>query len=243
MSKKMLVIAAVVLFAFSAQAADLTLDDLIAKIQANQSNIHDMYAETTTTITSNMVMPGQESKGPQKMIQKTKMWTKGQDKSKIEMLTPTRQITITNGDQMAIIDPESGQKVVQDLKKLQEKSGGLGSGGQMSLAKAKESFNFTVTKSDTDYLITGVPKKANPFFGRMEFSIDSGKWVPIRITMYDLKSKPISRSDIEYQEIAGAWVPVSNKSQAITPMGQMDIQMVYEKVKVNSGLKDDLFKI
>ena len=50
-------------------AADLSLDDLINKIQSNQSKIHDMYAETETTIVSNMAIPGQENKGPQKMIQ------------------------------------------------------------------------------------------------------------------------------------------------------------------------------
>jgi outer membrane lipoprotein-sorting protein len=240
--RNLLVIAILIIVSLSAQAADMTVDDIITNLQANQTKIHDLYAETTTTMTSNMTLPGQESKGPQKMVQTARTWTKGQDKSKIEQLTPTRQITITNGDQMAIIDPESGQKVVQDLKKLRTQTGGL-AGGQMSLAKAKEAFTFTVSRNDTGYLVTGVPKKANQFFGKMEIAIDSDKWVPVRITMYDMRSKPISRSDLEYQEIAGAWVPLSNKSLTITPMGQMDIQMDYEKVKVNSGLKDELFKI
>lgn len=38
-------------------AGDLSLDDLIGKMQANQKKIHDMYAETTTIITSNLAMP------------------------------------------------------------------------------------------------------------------------------------------------------------------------------------------
>ena len=80
-------------------AADLGLDDIIQNIQSNQSKVKDMYAETTTTITSSIAMPGSESKGPQKMVQKGKIWTKGESKSKIEMLSPTRQVTITNGDQ------------------------------------------------------------------------------------------------------------------------------------------------
>ena len=80
-------------------AADPGLDDIIQNIQSNQSKVKDMYAETTTTITSSIAMPGSESKGPQKMVQKGKIWTKGESKSKIEMLSPTRQVTITNGDQ------------------------------------------------------------------------------------------------------------------------------------------------
>ena len=54
---------------FPTDICALTLDDVINKIQSNQSKIHDMYAETETTIVSNMAIPGQENKGPQKMIQ------------------------------------------------------------------------------------------------------------------------------------------------------------------------------
>src|SRR3989339_1116604 len=87
-------------------SADLSLDNLITNLQGNQNKVRDMYTETVTTITSNMAMPGQQSKGSQKMVQKGKMWTKGQDKTKIEMLSPMKQVTITNGDQMATINLE-----------------------------------------------------------------------------------------------------------------------------------------
>jgi len=250
MYKKLFVTVAVVLFAFSATAADLTIDEIINNIQANQTKIHDMYAETTTTITSNMVMPGQESKGPQKMVQKSKTWTKGQDKSKIEMLSPTRQITITNGDQMAIINPETGQKMVQDLKKLREKSGGLGAGSQMSLDKAKDFFYLSVRKLDSStsggidtYIIAGVPKKENKFMGKMEFYVDSEKWLPAKIIMYDPKNRPMSQTEIEYQQISDVWVPITTTSSLTTPMGTMKMGMEYSNTKVNQGIKDSEFNI
>lgn len=226
--------------------AELSLEDIINNLKANQAKIKDMYAETETTITSNMSMPGQENKGPQKMVQKAKMWTKGQDKSKIEMISPMKQTTIANGDQMAIISSDTGQKTVQDLKKLREKTGGLGSGSQMGLDKAKEFFDLSVKRLDTSaeaYVITGVPKKENKFLGRMEFYVDSNKWVPTKILMYDAKGKLMSQSVIEYEKIVGAFVPVKNVSNVTTPMGRMDIEMEYENVEVNRGINDKEFKI
>jgi len=239
----MICLFAMPLFA-SASLATPSLDDVVHNLQANQSKIHDMYAETTTTITSSMAMPGQESKGPQKMVQKGKMWTKGETKSKIEMLSPMKQVTITNGDKMAIIDSETGQKVVQDLKKMREKSGlGTSSGGQMNLDKAKEYFDLTLSQKDSDYVITGVPKKENKFLGKMEFYVDGDKWVPVKIYMYDAKGKLMSQSTIEYQQVGDLYVPAKNISNISTPMGKMAVEMTFENIKVNEGIDDGEFRV
>lgn len=225
----------------------LTLTEIFTKIQSNQSKIKDMYAETTTTIISSISMPGAKDKGPQKMVQKGKMWTKGKDKSKIEMLSPMKQITITNGDQMAIINPDTGQKMVQDLKKLREKSGMSDSSQQMSLEKAKEFFDLSVRQSDSDsvrqYIIVGVPKKENKFLAKMEFYVDSEKGVPVKILMYGPKDKIMSKSEIGYEKISDVWVPVKNKSYVDTPAGKMEVEMGFENIKVNKGIKDSEFKI
>ena len=224
-------------------AGDVSLDDLIGKIQGNQKRIKDMYAETTTIITSSMAMPGAEGKGPQKMTQKGKMWTKGEDKSKIEMISPMKQVTITNDDKMAIINSETGQKIVQDLKKLRQQSGMPESSKQMSLEKAKDFFSLSTSKKGDDYVITGVPKKENKFMSKMEFYVDSGKWVPVKIFMYDAKGKPISQSDIEYQKISDIWIPVKNKSIVNTPAGRMEVEMEFSNVKINKGISDREFVV
>lgn len=241
MFKKLFVITVSLFIASSVFAADLSLDDIIAKIQSNQSKIHDMYAETTTTITSNMVMPGQESKGPQKMVQKAKMWTKGKDKSRIEMLSPTRQTTITYGDKMTIINPDTGQTITQDLSKMRAQSGM--SGGSMDLSKALDYFDLSVDQKDNQYVIAGKPKQDNKFLGKMEFYIDADRWLPVKILMYDPKGKVMSRSEIEYAEFSGIWTPIRNVSDVNSPMGKMSIEMKYENVKINQGVKDSEFKI
>ena len=214
---------------------ELTLEDLITNLQSNQSKIKDLYAETVTTITSNIAMPGAKDKGPQKMVQKGKMWTKGKDKSKIEMLSPMKQTTITNGDQMAIINPETGQKMVQDLKKLKgqgalrQSSGQASSKGQegMNLEKAKEYFDLSLSKKGDDYVIIGIPKEANKFLGKMEFYVDPEKWVPTKILMYSPsvasakeggpKDKLMSQSEIEYKEFSVSYseAPSAARSEGV----------------------------
>jgi outer membrane lipoprotein-sorting protein len=237
-------LALLALFASVSGAAAPSLDDVVKNLQANQGKIKDMYAETTTTVTSNMTVPGQESKGPQKMVQTGKLWTKGETKSKVEILSPLKQITITNGDQMAIINPETGQKVVQDLKKMRGKSGqGTVNSGQMSLDKAKEYFDLSLSQKDGTYVITGVPRQANKFLGKMEFYVDASRWVPTNIFMYDAKGKLMSQSAIEYEQVSGLWVPARSISNISTPMGKMNVDMSYENIKVNEGIGDGEFRV
>lgn len=233
-----------------AHASDLDLDDVISHIRSNQSKLKDIYAETETTITSNIAMPGQESKGPQKMVQKGKIWTKGEKKSKIEIVSPMKQTTITNGDLQAVINPETGQKMVQDLKKMKDQGIGGGAQGEMSLDKAKEYFNFSVNRLETrdpglatKYVISGVPKKENKFLGKMEFYVDGEKWLPTKVLMYDTKGNLMSHTEIEYQEIAGVWVPANNFSNVNTPMGEMKVEMRYSNIKVNEGIADKEFEV
>ena len=221
-------------------APSLTLEEILKNIQSNQNKIVDMYAETTTIISSQLtVNSGQEK--PQKMIQKGKMWTKGKDKSKIEITSPMKQITITNGDQMAIINPETGQKLVQDLSKL---NGPTQPSKDMDLQKAMEYFDLSVKKtSDGGYVVAGIPKKSNKFLSKMEFYIDKERWVPTKILMYGAGNKLMSQSEIAYKEISGFWVPVKNSSNVNTPAGKMKVEMEFGNIKVNEGIKDSEFKI
>lgn len=249
MYRKIFVFVATVLIASSLCAADLSLDEVINNIQSNQGKIHNMYAETKTTIVSNMAIPGQESKGPQKMVQKSKMWTKG-EKSKIEMISPTKQITINDGKQMAIINPETGQKMVQDLSKVKNPLG-ASQGEAMSLDKAMEYFDLSLKDADAYYIITGVPKQKNKFMGKMEFYIDSAAWVPKKVLMYDAAGKLISQSTMEYKKIEigkgedkdSIWQLVKSVSNVNTPMGKMDVEMVFENIKVNAGISDKEFEV
>lgn len=204
-----------ILISSLAFASDLDFNNIIAKVQSNQSKIKDMYAETETTISSNLAIAG--SQPSQKMVQRGKIWTQGQDKTKIEMTSPTRQITINNG---------RGQ-------------------GNMDLAKAKEYFNLTVrrTGDSGQYVISGLPKKANKFIGKMELYIDGAKWVPTKIVLYDNQGAPISQTEMEYTKVKEIWVPIKNKSIVSTPLGNMEVEQKYSNIKVNQGINDAEFEV
>ncbi|MGB9613143.1 MAG: hypothetical protein ACPL4K_03085 [Candidatus Margulisiibacteriota bacterium] len=59
--------------------------------------------------------------------------------------------------------------------------------GERNLEKAKELFDLSVTRYQQpetrkeEYVIVGVPKKESKFLGKMEFYVDSERWVPLKI--------------------------------------------------------------
>ena len=221
-------------------ADTLKLDDVIKNIQSNQSKIKDMYAETTTVINSTISRAG--SKAPQQMTQKAKMWTKGTDKSRIEVTSPVKQVTINNGEKVEMINTETGQKYVQDLKKLKAK-GAPDQSIASNFDSAKKFFDLSVKPDGSNYIIVGVPKEKNKFLGKMEFTIDSSRWVPVKMSMYDPKGKLVGVSEIEYKQISGIWVPSKNISRVESPMGKMSIEMSFDKLSINQGVNDSEFKI
>ncbi|MFH1361407.1 MAG: outer membrane lipoprotein-sorting protein, partial [bacterium] len=123
--------------------------------------------------------------------------------------------------------------------------------GEMSLEKAMEYFDLSLKKDNDSYVITGIPKERNKFMSKMEFYLDSKRWVPTKILMYGGNGKLLSRSEIEYVRVKGPgsrgqeelWVPEKNSSVVNTPMGKMEIEMVYSNIKVNQGIKDEVFRV
>ncbi|NQS90154.1 outer membrane lipoprotein carrier protein LolA [Patescibacteria group bacterium] len=242
MNLKKIFIFCFAIFVCGSIANALTMGELLVKIQDNQTKINDMYAETTTTISSQLTVTGNQ-KGAQKIIQEGRMWTKG-DKSKIEMISPTHQITINNGEKIAIISPDTGQKFVQDLSDKSGSQFGGSSSSQMNLDKAEEYFSLSVTQNASgDYVVTGVPRESNKILGKVEFYVDPSLWLPNKILMYSPQGMLISQSEIKYQKISGIWVPLQNISDVNTPAGSMHIEMEFSNVKVNDGIDDSEFKI
>jgi outer membrane lipoprotein-sorting protein len=208
--------------------AGLTLDDIIINIQANQSAIKDMSADTVTTITSTM-------KGAKTMTQKGKILMKYPDKSRVEMFEPAHQITINNGEKMILINKDTGQRYEREL------SIGVDS-GQFNLEKAKKQFDFSVKKDGDSYVIVGLPKDGNKFLGRMEMYVDPVLWLTKKVKVFTPQGKLMSESTMDYEKIAGVWVMAKTTSNVSMPMGSMKMEMKYENIKVNQGLKDQEFE-
>lgn len=217
-------------------AADLTVDEILANLQSNQSAIKDMSADTVTTITSTM-------KGMKSMTQKGNILMKYPDKSRVEMFEPIHQITISDGQKIMVINKDTGQKYEQEISKGQNITAS-GSGGLANFDKAKEMFDFSVKQDGNNYIITGLPKDVNSkkFLGKMEFNVDASRWLASKVKVYTPQGKLISESAMDYEQIAEVWVLTKTISNVSTPMGSMKMEMEYQNVKVNRGVKDSEFK-
>lgn len=232
MKKIMIAVLGVIFAASVAQA--MTVDELFAKLKDNQGKIKDMQADVATKMVSN-------AKGMKDMTQKGHIWTKGKDKSKMEITSPQKQISITNGTKVAMISPDTGQKYVQDLSKTP--GGEKQESAQMDFEKAKEKFNFSIKEFSKGYLIVGVPRGSNKIMGKMEVFVDGKKLVPEEIRVFNADSKKISDTRIEYKEIKGILVASRSFSSVSMPGGEMKIDMVYDNIKINENIPDSVFDV
>jgi len=245
MVKKILVLIACLMIASAAWGMDPAVEDILNKIGTNQSLIKDMQADVTTVIKA-------ELKEKKESKQEGRIWIKGDDKTKMEMMKPVKQITITSGDMMAMIDPATGQKFVQDLKKTRQKSGQLDMGqGSKTMDKKKmyDFFNLKVATASgglfggKQFVIEGSPKKPNKFLGKVNFYIDADRYLPVKIEIFNQQGAVVSTSDIDYQKIKNIWVIAKSVTEVKLPVGKMKAEMKFENIKLNEGISDSVFKI
>src|SRR3989339_1763709 len=238
--KKLLFVLTFLLGATCLLAADLSLDDLIKKLEASKSQVKDFYAETSTKMYSDIKF-NQKGKASQSE-QKGKLWQKGKDKTKIELLTPKRLIMVRQGREVVTFDPVTGQKMRSSLDDDDKKQLGEPT-GEFTLERAKKIFTLSVRKQGNDYIVTGIPKQQQGMVGKMEIYINSSRWLPDKIIIYDLQGKKFGESKMEYQQVNNIWVLKKTYSVNNTPIGKMEITMEYSNTKVNQGLDDKEFEV
>jgi len=225
----------------ASQAAKLDpeIESLLNKIKANQSQVKDIQADIFNVVKGNN----------KKIEQKGHMWVKGEDYSKMEVLEPVKQITITNKDKACLIDPATGRKLVQDLKKIREKTGDETVGKSSGLAAALDAFDFKKLSSGGglfgggDIIIEGTPKKKGSLMGKVNYYIDKGRSLPVKIEIFDDKNNLLSKATISYEKIKDIWVISKTMSEIKMPKGKMEVEMIFSNIKVNEGIPDKEFKI
>lgn len=239
--KRALVFVLILCLALPALSA-VDVEDLITKIRATQDKVEDLEADVVTKMSSTM-------KDGKDMEQKAHLWVKGQGKAKMEVFSPQKQITITDGSKMAVINPETGQKYVQDMSEKKGMASGVGEGSLIDQTKVFDYFDLEVEEKKgflggvKEYIITGTPKEANKFLGKMVFIIDAKNYIPKKIEIFNPKGSKISTTTLEYKKIKGVYVPQKNVSVVSLPGGQMKVEMEFKDLKVNQGIPDSVFKI
>ena len=112
--------------------------------------------------------------------------------------------------------------------------------------------------NQTTYLITGTPKAGtdlanNQYFGSIKMYIDKTRFVPVQMQIYKQDGSLLMSTTMTYQQIKDVWVNDKSTSQIIIAMPSsggtfgsqnqtMDMTVEYKGLKVNEGLKDELFK-
>ncbi len=235
-----LVLGLLVLCAFSATALDPKIEGIISKIKENQMKIKDLSADIVTLIKS-------DTKDKKSLEQKGSILVKGEDKSRMEMTAPVPQITVTSKDKMMVVNPATGQKFVQDLKKLRKQTGKEDLGqNPLDQTKILDYFDLTVEERgiiSKSYVITGTPKNKNKFMGKVKFYVDEGRYVPTKIEIYNAEGKLISGTDLGYIKIKDIWVVDKNSSWISVPGGKMEVSMRFNNIKINEGVSDKAFEI
>ena len=222
---------------FSPQDVKMLLND----IKGSQEKIKDMQADVQINVTAKILIEGKET--TQKQTSKGRIYSKRPNKFRLETTSPMEQTTIMNGDKMALINKTTGQKMVQDLKKLREQSG-LTQGEEMDITKSMERFDLKITnKTDKEIVLTGTPKEPNKFLGKMVFVLDAKNRVPIRITAYNPNGGLISYSTLQYKNISGINVLEKNVTEVTSPYGSSKSGTEFKNIKINQGLSDKLFEI
>jgi len=237
--KKILSALFILLFASALYAIDLTPAEIVKNIKVNQQKVQDMSAKISTVIKS--------EKDKKSMEQKGLIIVKGKDKSRMEILSPIKQITITNGDSLTIINPETGKKIAYDLKVLRKKSGDPNLGkSPLDQGKLFDDLDLTVEEKGffrKQYVLTGTAKKNNPFMGKVKFYVDQDKFVPTKFEVYGAGDKLVTVTELDHKQINDVWIMTKSHSKVDVPSGKIDIEVKLDDVKVNKGIDDSLFSI
>lgn len=230
----------VILFAFTTAAfADVSVSDVISKIRDNQSKIKDFSAKVTTTLKSD--------NNKKAMRQTGLIFIKDKQKNRMEMLEPMKQITIVDKDKMMVLNPDTGKKTIQDLKKLRKQTGQSDLGqNPLDQTKMLDYLNLSIEEKGIikkSFIITGIPKDKKMPAGKIKFYVDGNDFIPQKIELYNAEDKLLTSSELTYTKIENILVITNTSSWILVPNGKIFVEMKFEDIKVNKGLSDQLFEI
>ncbi len=95
--------------------------------------------------------------------------------------------------------------------------------------------------NDTAYILTLIPKAEKWPYGKLVATIDKTHFYLEKLEYYDQKGKKIKEADYHYKKIEGHWVP--DRVTMTNEMKQHKTVTIMTDIKINKGLKDDLFTI
>ena len=208
-------------------------------MEARQNEIQTLEADITTNVHST-------HKNFPTVRQQGKIYVKSPNRSRVEITTPYKQTTITNGNQIKVIDEESGQYQISDIS---EKEGAAPllphGGGAIDPVKALEYFDLRITKNtNKEIVLEGIPKKQTPSLTKLVLTLSAEHFLPVHIALWGEEGQRISDTTITYRIISGIYVPFRNDATVLLPdANKMNVEIEFKNVAVNAPIPDEQFQI
>jgi len=221
-------------------AADITVDDILNKLNQNQQQINTM--KMTMTSVTKIEMPGKE---PMSIAQSSTMIFKKPDKMKMETTSPMHQVIIRSGNKVYMKMPD-GRIIKQDMAEY-----GMQLPGMDFTPGTMQDFNknFTVRldnqeskPSENLYVLTLIPKKPDEMMSMMKMTLDYQKGCVNKIQMYNAKEELWSTVEMENQLTDGIWMPKKLIVDSNMPSGKSKTEITYEELKINCEVGDGEFR-
>ena len=207
--------------------------EIVSGISANLKKITDFRANVEIVLTSDNIE--EHSSG--------KLYFKAPDKYRVELYFPKKQLIIANGSTLVIHDPVSSKQIKQNLSRLSEKE-------TMALPfipdinRYFDLFTFSFqAQSSASILLKGEPRDKNNAIGKIDLYCDPKQSIPTRIVSYNKKGSLVSLREIRYMQIEGLVVPTRSYAMAILPAGNIQADIEYRNIKINTNIPDSQFKI
>ena len=230
----------------SIRILDPTTQEILKKVADNYAKISDFSADMTLSSTLDAKPFGATDycryyfQAPNK--EKTETFNDSTRKVKTE-------IVIVDKSTMYFIDPVNKNKEQVDL--LSDTGVSSDQFNQMDIYYNLDNFlkNHDVTRDDfkTDFnnmivVINAAPKIKNDLYSRIEIYVDYAKGLIVKMLHYKNDELPQILEALGSRKMAnGAWVVNKVRKNPNFTAGNLMVTLVYENIKINSGLSDVIF--
>jgi len=210
------------------------LEKVITALEKNKGKVEDM--ECTVVIRTGL--PGEKE-----MVQEFRMWTKGENKICIEPAGDNRagmSKIIVNGDKMLMVGPD-GKEFTTGYNKNESVLPGGGGINQDFTEFLKEKDVKKIEIKGNKAVIEVVPENY-PVAQKVVMVVDLDRGVVTEQKLYT--NFGVNKMRMHYQKIDDAWVMSEIEMDVPVPQGGRGKMVIeFKNVKVNKGIKDNLFYI
>jgi len=230
----------------SIRILDPTIQEVLKKVADNYAKISDFSAD--------MILSSTLDAKPFGATDYCRYYFQAPNKEKTETFNDSTrkvktEIVIVDKSTMYFIDPVNKNKEQVDL--LTDTGVSSDQFSQMDIYYNLDNFlknhdvardNFKTDFNNMIVVINAAPKIKNDLYSRIEIYVDYAKGLIVKMLHYKNDELPQILEALGSQKMAnGAWVVNKVRKNPNFTAGNLMVTLVYENIKINSGLSDVIF--